>query len=108
MTMRRNPVPVPEPDFDPDVDPPLLLGRYRPIRVLAHGGLATVYLGPDERLGRNVAMKLMDAGTEIDMVRYDAELRALARLNHHGLVSIVDAGIAFSGPECPRPVRLRD
>jgi serine/threonine protein kinase len=92
---------VPEPE--PDVDAPLLLGRYRPIRVLAHGSLATVYLGRDERLGRNVAMKLMDAGTEIDMVRYDAELRALARLNHHGLVSIVDAGIDFSVPDDPRP-----
>ena len=87
----------------PEEDAPLLLGRYRPTRALARGGLAVVYLARDERLGRDVAVKLMNSGTDLDMDRYDVELRALARLNHHGMVSIVDAGIDDSEPDDPRP-----
>ena len=82
---------------------PLLLDRYRPTKVLARGGLAVVYLALDERLGRSVAIKLMNSGADIDMGRYNAELRSLAKLNHHGMVSIVDAGIDDSEPSDPRP-----
>ena len=86
-----------------ELDAPLLLGRYRPTKVLARGGLAVVYLALDQRLGRSVAIKLMNSGTEIDMGLYDAELRALAGLNHHGMVSIVDAGVDDSEPDDLRP-----
>ena len=86
-----------------ELDAPLLLGRYRPTRALARGGLAVVYLARDERLGRDVAVKLMNSGTDLDTERYDVELRALARLNHHGMVSIVDAGVDDSEPDDPRP-----
>jgi serine/threonine protein kinase len=88
---------------EPQLDAPLLLGRYRPGRVLSRGGMATVYLGLDERLGRSVAIKLLNSGSDIDMGRYEAELRVLAGLNHHGLVSIVDAGVDDSEPDDLRP-----
>jgi eukaryotic-like serine/threonine-protein kinase len=65
--------------------------------------MATVYLGLDEQRGRRVAIKLMNNGTDIDMARYEAELRVLAQLNHHGLVSIVDAGMDDSEPDDLRP-----
>ncbi len=91
------------PENSSDLDAPLLLGRYRPTKVLARGGLAVVYLARDERLGRSVAVKLMNSGTDIDTELYDTELRALARLNHHGMVSIVDAGIDDSEPDDLRP-----
>ena len=65
--------------------------------------MATVYLGRDEHLGRAVAIKLMNSGTDIDMARYQAELSVLAGLNHHGLVSIVDAGVDDSEPDDLRP-----
>ena len=90
-------------NVEPVIDAPLLLGRYRPGRVLSRGGMATVFLGLDEQLGRRVAIKLMNSGTDIDMARYQAELGVLAGLNHHGLVSIVDAGIDDSEPGDPRP-----
>jgi serine/threonine protein kinase len=65
--------------------------------------MASVYLGRDEHIGRSVAIKLLNAGTAIDLQRYQAELDVLAGLNHHGLVSIVDAGVDDSVAEDPRP-----
>src|SRR5215470_192300 len=39
----------------------LLDGRYRVAAHLAHGGMATVYVGTDTRLDRAVALKIMHA-----------------------------------------------
>ncbi|MCU1513496.1 MAG: hypothetical protein JWO10_586 [Microbacteriaceae bacterium] len=82
---------------------PLLLGRYQPIALLARGGAASVYRGQDRVLGRDVAIKVFSAGSELDLDQYRAEVRVLASLSHHGIVSIVDAGIDESSPEDPRP-----
>lgn len=80
---------------------PLLLQRYRPHTLIARGGSALVYEGIDETLGRRVAIKVFSAGTDLE--RYGEELRLLAGLSHHGVVSIVDAGIDESTPSDPRP-----
>jgi serine/threonine protein kinase len=83
------------------VDAPLLLDRYRPKGLLARGGSALVFEGIDETLGRPVAIKIFRAGTEL--AEYKEELRLVASLSHHGVVSIVDAGIDLSTPADPRP-----
>ena len=83
------------------LDAPLLLNRYRPRVLLARGGSAQVYQGIDETLGRQVAIKVFAAG--VDVEKYRDELRVLAGLSHHGVVSIVDAGIDLSTPSDPRP-----
>ncbi|PRY68025.1 serine/threonine protein kinase [Glaciihabitans tibetensis] len=83
------------------LDAPLLLNRYRPRTLLARGGSALIYEGTDETLQRAVAIKVFRAGT--DLVQYREELRVLAGLSHHGIVSIVDAGIDLSTPADPRP-----
>jgi len=80
---------------------PLLLGRYRPLTLLARGGSAQVYEGRDETLDRSVAIKVFSAGMDLD--KYRDELRLLAGLSHHGVVSIVDAGIDLSTPSDSRP-----
>ena len=80
---------------------PLLLGRYRPLTLLARGGSAQVYEGRDETLDRAVAIKVFSAGMDLD--KYRDELRLLAGLSHHGVVSIVDAGIDLSTPSDSRP-----
>ena len=80
---------------------PLLLGRYRPHSLIARGGSARVYLGKDMTLGRDVAIKVFNAGVNLDGYREEIEL--LARLSHHGVVSIVDAGIDDSSANDPRP-----
>lgn len=88
---------------DSALDAPLLLERYRPIRLLARGGSSSVYQGRDELLGRDIAIKLFAAGGELDVGRHREELRMLAGLSHHGVVSILDAGVDESSPDDPRP-----
>ena len=84
-------------------DAPLLLNRYRPLRILARGGSSSVYRGRDEILGRDVAIKLFNAGATADIRKQQEELRMLASLSHHGVVAVIDAGIDDSTPTDPRP-----
>jgi serine/threonine protein kinase len=87
----------------PPLEAPLLLGRYQPLTLLARGGSALVYLGRDEHLERDVAIKLFIAGGTGEFARFRDELRVLASLSHHGVVSVLDAGIDESLPSDPRP-----
>ncbi|MEO8095333.1 MAG: protein kinase [Pseudolysinimonas sp.] len=81
-----------------DVPIPALLGRYRPVSIVGHGGMATVYRAVDESLGRDVAIKMFRTGAAADLTRHEEESRVLAGLNHHGLVTLLDAGIDDSDP----------
>ncbi len=87
----------------PETSVPLLLGRYRPHQLLARGGSSMVFRAVDENLGRDVAIKLFSSGTQDDVVRFRTEVGVLAGLRHHGVVSILDAGVDDSSPEDPRP-----
>jgi serine/threonine-protein kinase len=73
----------------------LLDGRYRVEARIATGGMSTVYRGLDVRLGRPVALKVMDAryaGDQQFLTRFHREARAIASLKHPGLVAIYDQG----------------
>jgi serine/threonine protein kinase len=82
---------------------PALLGRYRPQTLIGRGGEASVFRATDEILDREVAIKLYRSATEERMAQYRTEQTALARLSHHGIVSLIDAGIDYSAPKDPRP-----
>src|SRR5215210_57722 len=70
---------------------PLLAGRYRVVRPLGSGGMATVFLCEDERLGRRVAVKRMHAhGPEDVARRFVREAKLGASLNHPSVVSVFD------------------
>lgn len=86
-----------------DTQIPALLGRYRPQTLIGRGGEASVFRATDEILGREVAIKLYRSGGEEEMAQYRTEQAALARLSHHGIVSLIDAGIDYSAPKDPRP-----
>lgn len=76
----------------------VLEGRYRLADVIGVGGMATVYLAHDDVLARDVAVKLFPpAGAVAEQERQRAEVAVLARLNHPGLVSLLDAGTFGSG-----------
>lgn len=82
---------------------PALLGRYRPQTLIGRGGEASIFKATDEILDREVAIKLYRSGGEEEMAQYRTEQTALARLSHHGIVSLIDAGIDYSVPKDPRP-----
>ena len=69
----------------------LLGGRYRVVRVLGSGGMATVFLCDDERLGRQVAVKRLHAHSPDETARrFVREAKLGASLNHPNLVSVYD------------------
>jgi eukaryotic-like serine/threonine-protein kinase len=68
-----------------------LAGRYRILRRLGAGGMATVFLAEDERLGRQVAVKRLHAdSTDATVQRLEREARLGASLNHPNVVTVYD------------------
>src|ERR671939_2129842 len=70
-------------------------GRYRIVRRLGSGGMATVYLAEDEVLGRRVAIKILNeryANDEQFIERFRREAKSAAALSHPNIVSIYDRG----------------
>ena len=69
--------------------------RYEVASKIAAGGMATVYLATDTRLGRPVALKVMHPHLASDPVfveRFAREARSAARLSHPGIVAVYDQG----------------
>src|SRR5580765_7635431 len=71
-------------------DPPDLGGlRYHDAAVLGVGGMGEVRLVHDERIGREVAMKVMRADA-IDPQRFLREARVQGQLEHPSIVPVYD------------------
>lgn len=73
----------------------LLAARYRLADVIGQGGMGVVYRARDERLGRDVAVKTLEADKQDDgdaRARLLREARATGRVEHAGIVKIFDAG----------------
>jgi hypothetical protein len=71
----------------------LLGGRYRITGVLGAGGMATVHRAHDERLGRDVAVKVLlpnHAGDPVLATRFEHEAHELAAASHPGVVAVYD------------------
>jgi eukaryotic-like serine/threonine-protein kinase len=69
------------------------LGRYHIVEQLGAGGMGAVYRAHDERLHRDVAIKVLNAATFADdeaKSRFRREALALSRLNHPNVASIYD------------------
>jgi hypothetical protein len=72
--------------------------RYREIRRLGAGGMATVSLAEDTVLGRSVALKrVYRTGDRRDMLRLKREAMIGASLNHPNLVFVYDAQLQADG-----------
>jgi eukaryotic-like serine/threonine-protein kinase len=70
-------------------DPQLVLDRYRLERRLGAGGFGIVWLGWDEKLEREVAVKAIPRERGMGE-RVEREARAAARLNHPGIVGVYE------------------
>lgn len=74
---------------------PLRLSGHRILSRIGSGGMGTVYLAEDERLGRKVAIKTLSPRfrrNEQVRTRFMQEARALARLSHPNIVHIYNLG----------------
>jgi serine/threonine-protein kinase len=73
----------------------VLDGRYHVLSHLADGGMATVYVALDQRLDREVALKVMRpdlARDETFVSRFRREARSAAKLSHPNVVAVYDQG----------------
>jgi eukaryotic-like serine/threonine-protein kinase len=73
----------------------LLNDRFRLEEQIGSGGMSTVYRAFDETLERWVAIKLMHreiAGDADQLERFRREARAVARLTHPHIVTVIDFG----------------
>jgi len=71
------------------------LGSYELLRRLGEGGMAQVYLARDIRLGREVAVKVLDqrlAERPGFRERFEREARVAASLDHPNIVQLYDFG----------------
>ena len=73
-------------------DSRLVAGRFRLIRRLGAGAMASVFLAEDIELGRRVAIKRLhpDSGAEV-APRFRREMRVAASLSHPNVVKVFDA-----------------
>jgi tetratricopeptide (TPR) repeat protein/predicted Ser/Thr protein kinase len=91
-----------------------MIGDYRLINELGRGGMGTVYLAYDTRLGRQAALKLLPAGFNSPerVRRLEREARSASALNHPHIITIYDFGQEngrdFIASEFVEGRRLRD
>jgi serine/threonine protein kinase len=70
-----------------------ILGHYRILEQIGAGGMGVVYHAHDERLDRDVALKVLTPGALVDEAarkRFRKEALALSRLNHPNIAMVFD------------------
>jgi len=76
------------------------LAHFRIIDKLGEGGMGTVYLAEDTKLGRQVAIKVLPEAFTADaerLARFEREAKVLAALNHPNIAGIYEVGVAEVG-----------
>ncbi len=75
-----------------DPQTPDRIGPYRILGLLGRGGQGVVYRALDDRLGREVALKVLDELSTEGLARLQREARVTSRLDHPGLCTIFESG----------------
>lgn len=106
----RNTPPTPQQDATRELDPERLakarasgerIGRAVVVDALGEGGMGQVYLGYDEGLERQVAIKVLgeELGGDAEFEdRFHREARLLADLSHHNVVQLYGYGVDRDRP----------
>jgi len=71
------------------------LGPYELVALIGAGGMGEVYHARDQRLGRDVAVKILPASFAADhdrLRRFEQEARAIAALSHPNILGVHDIG----------------
>lgn len=78
-----------------------ILPQYEIVKMLGRGGMGAVYMGTQTALERPVAIKILSSALEDSDAgftqRFKNEAKAMAKLNHPGIVSVYDFGEAPGG-----------
>jgi eukaryotic-like serine/threonine-protein kinase len=77
------------------------LGHYQVVAAIGAGGMGEVYRARDDRLARDVAIKVLPAKVKDDperLRRFETEARAAGGLNHPGILSVFDVGTDAATP----------
>jgi serine/threonine protein kinase len=83
------------------LDPGTRLGPYEIVAPIGAGGMGVVYRARDQRLGRDVAIKVIatDRGSDPALLaRLEQEARTAASLNHPNIVAVFDVGTHEGAP----------
>jgi len=78
-----------------------LIGHYRVLEKIGAGAMGEVFRARDERLGRDVAVKLIHPASSRNpdhLRRFELEARAAAALNHPNIVAVYDVGFDQGSP----------
>ena len=78
-----------------------LVGHYRVLEKIGEGAMGEVFRARDERLGRDVALKLIRPASSDNpdhLRRFEQEARAAAALNHPNILAIYDVGFEGTTP----------
>src|ERR1700721_2120990 len=78
-----------------------LFGHYRIIEKIGSGGMGEVFRARDERLNRDVALKIVKPAFSDNpdhRRRFEQEARAAAALNHPNIIAIYDVGYEGKTP----------
>ena len=78
-----------------------VIGHYRIIEKIGSGAMGEVFRARDERLGRDVALKLIRPASSTNpdhLRRFELEARAAAALNHPNIVAVYDVGVNDGSP----------
>ena len=76
-------------------------GHYQVLSLLGAGGMGSVYLARDARLGRQVALKVLPPHLLHDaehVRRFEQEARATSALNHPNILTVYDVGLHDGNP----------
>lgn len=77
------------------------LGPYEIVAPLGAGGMGEVYRARDQRLNRDVAIKVLPAavaGDPVRLRRFETEARSAGQLNHPNILAVYDFGVAQGAP----------
>lgn len=81
--------------------PDHVISHYRIIEKIGSGAMGEVFRARDERLGRDVALKLIRPASSTNpdhLRRFELEARAAAALNHPNIVAVYDVGFSDGSP----------